>query len=293
MSRTCTDNNNCGTNNDKPIIIDTCVYGGSCSDGLMNGDEGGIDCGGSCDKVCEILTEEEKPSIEITADTIEGDILSNYNFPVSIKNIGDIQAEDIKLAVNKWNSQPKTIELLVSGETRDHTFTLNLPAKPENQLDVQVFYKDVPIETKSIPVNLLVPKHAIKFIKDPETGKLYPVIIIDNRNTHRRKMDVQYTLEKDGESYVLDALDGLVIIENEVFHKTESVPLKNLPEGDYNLVAEFREQGEIVGEQNEIIEISGDTRSFNARSLFYSAIVIIVGLFAYIIFIYKPKQRWS
>lgn len=47
--RQCVDANNCGTNAGKPPETQSCS---SCSDGIKNGNEQGIDCGGTCQAQC-------------------------------------------------------------------------------------------------------------------------------------------------------------------------------------------------------------------------------------------------
>ncbi|MBW2991291.1 hypothetical protein KY348_06335 [Candidatus Woesearchaeota archaeon] len=49
MTRNCTDIANCGDNRSKPDEIRICEYNATCSDGLKNGIEEGVDCGGPCD----------------------------------------------------------------------------------------------------------------------------------------------------------------------------------------------------------------------------------------------------
>jgi len=49
QNRTCTDLNDCGTTRTIPPLQQECVYIPSCFDGVQNGDETGIDCGGSCE----------------------------------------------------------------------------------------------------------------------------------------------------------------------------------------------------------------------------------------------------
>ncbi|HOI19254.1 MAG TPA: hypothetical protein PLX15_05335 [Candidatus Woesearchaeota archaeon] len=46
--RTCVDQNNCGTLSEKPIVEQSCLYIGTCFDGIQNQGETGIDCGGPC-----------------------------------------------------------------------------------------------------------------------------------------------------------------------------------------------------------------------------------------------------
>ncbi len=52
MVRNCSDLNNCGDNRTKPDEVVACMYTATCDDGLKNGIEEGVDCGGPCDEVC-------------------------------------------------------------------------------------------------------------------------------------------------------------------------------------------------------------------------------------------------
>ncbi len=56
QSRTCNDANNCGTEEGKPALSQACTPPESCSDGIRNQDEKGIDCGGVCEKRCPFFT---------------------------------------------------------------------------------------------------------------------------------------------------------------------------------------------------------------------------------------------
>jgi len=58
-TRMCLDNAACGTNKTKPTEIEQCNLLASCFDGLQDGNETGIDCGGECG-ACKNV---EKPSI--------------------------------------------------------------------------------------------------------------------------------------------------------------------------------------------------------------------------------------
>ena len=48
-TRKCKEINNCGTKQNKPSEIAECVYQPTCFDGIQNGGETGIDCGGPCE----------------------------------------------------------------------------------------------------------------------------------------------------------------------------------------------------------------------------------------------------
>ncbi|PLW79589.1 hypothetical protein C0585_07015 [Candidatus Woesearchaeota archaeon] len=48
QDRICYDTNSCNTTEDKPETVQECIYEGTCFDGIQNGLEEGIDCGGLC-----------------------------------------------------------------------------------------------------------------------------------------------------------------------------------------------------------------------------------------------------
>lgn len=53
MVRECVDTKNCNISILKPAITLKCDYVPTCVDGIMNGDEEGVDCGGSCLNICK------------------------------------------------------------------------------------------------------------------------------------------------------------------------------------------------------------------------------------------------
>ena len=90
-TRKCKDTNHCGSSRDKPKEAEECEYIPTCEDGVQNGGETGIDCGGPCkpcaqetcfdgiqnqgergidcegpcEKPCEIVAQARVPSLEI------------------------------------------------------------------------------------------------------------------------------------------------------------------------------------------------------------------------------------
>ncbi|MFC2136038.1 hypothetical protein ACFLTH_15595 [Bacteroidota bacterium] len=48
QTRNCVEVNGCGTEDYKPVTIQDCTYEASCSDGIQNQGETGVDCGGPC-----------------------------------------------------------------------------------------------------------------------------------------------------------------------------------------------------------------------------------------------------
>jgi len=58
--RKCDDLQKCGTNLTQPPLVQKCNYEPTCNDGVKNGDEAGVDCGGSKCQPCPII---EQPSL--------------------------------------------------------------------------------------------------------------------------------------------------------------------------------------------------------------------------------------
>ena len=56
QTRECKDTNACGLAEGKPESSQSCQMPETCSDGIKNQDEGGIDCGGVCEKKCSLFT---------------------------------------------------------------------------------------------------------------------------------------------------------------------------------------------------------------------------------------------
>ena len=56
QTRDCTDTNVCGSEEGKPGVSQSCVMPETCSDGMKNQDEKGIDCGGVCEERCGFFT---------------------------------------------------------------------------------------------------------------------------------------------------------------------------------------------------------------------------------------------
>ena len=53
QTRTCIDNNDCGTSEGKPSEMRTCSYTPTCDDNIQNQGEEGVDCGGPCPECVE------------------------------------------------------------------------------------------------------------------------------------------------------------------------------------------------------------------------------------------------
>ena len=67
QNRSCYDTNDCDDNRTKPDEIKLCVYDATCDDGLKNGIETGVDCGGPCDP-CATCDDGEQNQGELGVD---------------------------------------------------------------------------------------------------------------------------------------------------------------------------------------------------------------------------------
>jgi hypothetical protein len=75
--RACEDLSSCGTTAVMPPLEQKCVYYPTCNDGIQNGDETGIDCGGMC-AACALV---QKPSV------LSGSVLATWLILVIILSI--------------------------------------------------------------------------------------------------------------------------------------------------------------------------------------------------------------
>ncbi len=64
QNRTCFDLNECGTHRYRPALEQECVYVATCFDGVQNGEETGIDCGGPCEACKTIQQPEFLPEVK-------------------------------------------------------------------------------------------------------------------------------------------------------------------------------------------------------------------------------------
>jgi hypothetical protein len=87
QTRTCTDANSCGKSTGKPTESQSCsVNTPSCSDGIQNQDETGIDCGGSICSACqttEYCYDSQSQCTEVECDS------SNQNYFVTLAECED------------------------------------------------------------------------------------------------------------------------------------------------------------------------------------------------------------
>ncbi len=285
-SRTCTDSNACGSARGKPSELETCRRTGTCNDGMMNNDEEGIDCGGSCPDACKIISPDQKPAFEIDAGIFDAEILDKQPYTVAVTNTGDGEAEDIEVALDKWTEGPKAIDLMLAGDKRDVQFDLYVPGDAiDTNLTIQVLYKGVPVTSKTVQASIHTPDHAVKMTEDTETGKLYPTLVFDNRNSDEtRTITYEYSVVKDGETYLLDSSGDNIIDANTLYVKTDSMAIADLPDGEYEVKSVFYENGDNIGEHTTTITIGNNKKSFKAGYIFYVIIMIVIGFFGYTLY---------
>jgi len=290
-NRQCNDTNSCGTTADQPALIEPCREEVSCDDGLMNGDEEGIDCGGVCLTPCTVITPEDKPVIELEIMPVEGEIFETVTIPVYVKNIGEKTAENMQVSLNSFIDEAVTIDNLLPGQQVEKDFTIQLPPDiMSQQVKAQVTYKGTAVAVKTIPVNILTPAFSLKLLQDQSSGEMYPVIIIDNRNMESRRVYVEYSVEKDGQAYFLDTFSSN-IEEGEVFSSSKDT-IGKLPAGTYEVKAKFVSRDKIIGNYTSSVEIQGDYKPMNVKWFFYMLVILFIAAFVLILFI-KPKRGES
>ncbi|MFP4112188.1 MAG: hypothetical protein ACLFPQ_06095 [Candidatus Woesearchaeota archaeon] len=281
QTRTCTDNNKCGTTRNKPDVMRSCEYGGSCSDGIKNKDETGVDCGGSCPNECEVLSE-FLPQVEISAESIEADILDTYVLNVSLKNTGVREASGLKLSARKWSTKKIDIAKIAAGGEVYRSLKLNLPANPDSDsVTIQLTYKDALVDEFIVPVVLNVPKYSVKIRYDEDEKKFYSIFIIDNRNKDSEKVSLEYTLGKDGETLFMDTPD-VDLKKGEINTVIKDLPLSSLNEGDYEIQSAFYEDNEQVWTEKTYFSLDKNDTVFNAFYISVVFMVLMVGVSAYI-----------
>lgn len=269
------------TTSDKPSEMDVCTYIDSCSDGIMNGDEEGVDCGGECEE-CEEVVIEVPPQVEIYAEPIIGEILELYNFSVSVRNNGTVQVSELNVQVDKWTDATDYHEILLPGDESVFNFKLNLPLDAdENNLTVKVFDMGQLLVEKTVSVSLTVPDYSLMIYEDPNTKELYSVLIVDNRDKSSRKVVSEYSVDKDGETYIYEEPKTFDIADNAIYYNITKLYASDLPDGDYNVRSVFYENDNVLSEKVTKVSFEGDNKSFNAQLISYLLLGMIIMLTAY------------
>jgi len=269
MYRSCTDQNGCGTTDNKPLDLETCTYKGTCTDNMMNNGEDGIDCGGSCAK-CGSL--EVAPVLDIYADSIEADILTDYELGVTIKNTGTGKAENIMVGLDKWSDELLGPLSISAGKEKKIAFELMIPGSAAaTSLGVQAYYSGIPVASYTVPVSIKVPQYAISLLK---SGTAYHAhIVIDNRERQARTINIKITGGGPGsfsEEY------SVAVPPGQIFQQTMPQDIILRP-GTYTIASTFSEGDKIVGSQTFEFTVDG----LPMRWIYIGAgalVVIVVGV---------------
>ncbi len=261
----------------------------------MNRDETGVDCGGSCPMLC-LGPEPEQvvsgpPILKIIVEPITAEILDQYVLKVTVENQGQSEANDLSLVASKWSGEPQAIQSIMPGMSEQRELVLSLPPNlDENFLDIQLIQSDAVIDIQSVPVALTVPKFSVKINKDSTSGRTYEAIIVDNRNLGSRTLEVDVTINKGRETYLVDLDKTYDLVENGIFNKVDYLS-QDLPNGKYEINSEFYENGQKVGEATSYVTLSGGNRSVNVQYLFYFLLLVIVGASGYVFFMNEKKLK--
>jgi len=283
--RNCIDTNNCGTTEEKPFDLNTCQYPGTCVDGLMNGDEKGIDCGGRCENKCQTVPENIETKIEIIAEPIISEIFDEIVYSVIIRNAGTKKAGDISVSLDKWAEPAKTRYTISPGKEKTIEFSLKMTGDYSvDSLQVQVLYGNTPLKTTSVPVDLKVPEYAVKGIRKGD--ELYAIAIVDNRESESRQLEVSYEIINNNKILLKRSM-SLSAKSESVLQQTDDRQIL-LPEGKYEIVSVFYENGQKIGEYRTTIEAGQKTAP---KSKIYIAIPIVLVIVLVVLLIVMKKKK--
>jgi hypothetical protein len=260
----------------------------------MNQDETGIDCGGSCPTPCPEPEPEQiiasTPQLNIIIEPINAEILDQYILKITVENQGQSEVNDLRIMASKWSSESQFIESLTPGMSEQKELVLSLPESlDETSVDIQVAQNDDVIAVQTVPVTLSVPLFSVKVNKDIETGRTYETIIVDNRDNIPRKLEVDVTINKGKETYLIDTGKAYDIGENQIFSQADYL-YQDLPAGQYDIKSAFYENGQKIGEATSLVVLGGNENAINVKYLFYFLLLVIIGISGYVFFMSQKKQ---
>ena len=175
--------------------------------------------------------------------------------------------------------------------TEKRTILLNLPGDPyADSLEIQVSKDNNLVSTKSIPVTLSVPLFNVKLGRDSKTGKVYQAVVVDNRNNPARHVEVDFSVSRNKDTYIIETDKPYDVGENELFHQVDYL-YQNLPSGEYKVDSVLYEQGQKVDEATSHVVLGGENKGFNVKYFFYFLLVALVGVSVYVFFISQRKQK--
>ena len=80
----------------------------------------------------------------------------------------------------------------------------------------------------------------------------------DNRDKPEREIGVEFSLNKDKETYFIDTDRKYEVGENQLYHRVDYLQLENLPAGEYEVESSFYEEGKKVKEVSSPMVLEGD-----------------------------------
>jgi len=283
QNRTCVDENQCGTYEEKPPEIQRCVYTPTCFDGVKNGLEEGIDCGRVCNNSCV----ETNASLIITLrnENITSFISANYDFEVVIENSGERTLKDIIVALNKWSAKKFHVEELSPGEKTKKTFNIKFPIIPgKTNLEIQVFKNNTLIGSKEVGVFLSIPELGFTIQEDESTHRIYYDMVVDTRKKNKKRLYVLITINKGRETYLIEEILLKNLTSGQIFYYMDYLNTM-LPRGKYDVKAEFYENNTKLKEINCFLTLdtaNEEENRLNITYLFYALLFIITFISTYL-----------
>ncbi len=252
--RDCTDVNNCGTTDLKPPVVDECVNSVDyCHDGLMDNDEDGIDCGGSCKPCSDRVV--DKQVLPVFTKT---DFSLNPGDPliVSIANPSSSVWNDLTLVVDDFKTN---IPEIMPGDSV--SVDVNIPLDKLlafNSFKADLFDKNNNlIASDSLFVNLVFPDKP-SLIVDVSSEKPVMYVLYDNSGNSKKVVGLEAVVSflKDGSPFFDDIIGPFKVDPGEKFVRSIELPTAYLTKGSYDVKADFFKQGQLVASSEYSFSLS-------------------------------------
>jgi hypothetical protein len=212
--------------------------------------------------------------VRINADEIRSPPNRRYMLNVTVTNVGERTAENLQVSLNQWVDTPQTIDNLLPGESSVIAFSFILPSSVTDQLRAQVLYKGTAIALETIPVTIELPDYSLSLVD--QNGSYFTVLVVNNEGKDARRIDFEYSVSKDGETFVYDTMRNIDLAAGTVSEKYVRLPLRSLPAGTYEVKGTFYEQGRRLADTESSVIIESDTVSFDMKYLFYGLLAVII-----------------